>query len=122
MVEAAPSIFTRRSNKSTLDGVAMDVSDHLGPGRLAADIRVKIARLPELASIASELARGDLLERLEELRHQNRERLVDEQTYVLRHQDVGVNPRLMPPESAPERLRMFPWVPVRQEAEAVDSN
>ena len=70
----------------------MDISDHFGTGRFAADIGVEIAWLPELQAIASELAGSDLLERLEKLRHEDGGRLVDQQVNVFGHQHVSVDP------------------------------
>ena len=59
------------------------------------DVAVKVAFLPELLALASQFTRSDLLYSLEKLGHEDRWWLVDEQMYVLGHQDVGVDPRLM---------------------------
>jgi hypothetical protein len=73
----------------------VDISNHLGPGCLATDVRVKVTGLPELPAIASQFARSHLLERLQKLRQQNGWRLVDQQVNMFRHQHVSVNPGLM---------------------------
>ncbi len=59
------------------------------------NVGVKIAFLPELLMLASQLARSDLLCGLEKLGHEDRWWLIDEQMDVLGHKDVGVDPRLM---------------------------
>ena len=74
----------------------MNVAYHFGASLFTADIAVKVAFLPELLALTSQFARCDLLYCFEKLCHENRWRLVDEQVDVLGHQDVGVDPRLMP--------------------------
>jgi len=60
------------------------------------DVTVKITFLPELLTRPSQFVRCNLLEGLEKLGQEDRWRLIDEQMDVLWHQDVSVNPRLMP--------------------------
>jgi hypothetical protein len=50
---------------------------------------------PELLLLASQFARSDLLHSFEKLGHEDRWGLVDEQMDMLRHQNVGIDPRLM---------------------------
>ena len=95
VVETAPLILFSRCDKSPLDRIAMDISDHFGPGCLPMNVRVIIAGLPELLAIASQLAGSDLLERLQKLRHEDGGRLVDQQVNMFRHQHISVNPGLM---------------------------
>ena len=73
----------------------MDVADHVGTGLLTVDVAIVVAFLPKLLARSSQLARSDLLDGFEKLRQQNPRWLVDEQVNMLRHQNVGVNPRLM---------------------------
>jgi hypothetical protein len=73
----------------------MDVAYHFGASLFTMDIAVKVAFLPELLTLTSQLARGDLLYGFEKLGHEDRWRLVDEQMDVLGHQDVGVDSRVM---------------------------
>jgi hypothetical protein len=95
VVEAAPRIKLRRSDKTTLDGVAVDVADDVGALVLAAEGAVVVTDLPELLSVAFELSGGLLLEGLEEERDEDRRRLVHEQVDVLGHDDIGVDTGLM---------------------------
>jgi hypothetical protein len=74
----------------------MNIADHLGASRFTANITVKVAFLPELLALASQLTRSDLLYGLEKLAQEDRGRFVNEQMDVLRHNDIGVDPRLMP--------------------------
>ena len=67
VVEAAPSVLLGRCDKSPLDGITVDISNHLGPGCLATDVRVKVTGLPELLAIASQFALGRLFECFEKL-------------------------------------------------------
>ena len=60
------------------------------------DVAVKVAFLPELLALASQFARCNLLAGFKELGHENRWRFVDKQMDVLGHEDVSVDPRLMP--------------------------
>ena len=96
VVEAAPGIIAWRSNQSTLQRIAVDVADRLGAVMFAANAAVEIAGLPELFTMTSQFARSHLFQRLEELRQENRWRLVDEQVHMLGHQDARVDPCLMP--------------------------
>ena len=96
MVEAAPAVIAWSGNQSTLHGIAVDVADHLGAVMLPANAAVEIRWLPELFMMTSQFARSHLLQRLKELRQENRWRLVDEQMQMLGHQNVGVDPCLMP--------------------------
>src|ERR1035437_4532360 len=73
----------------------MNVTDHFGASLFTMDVAVKVAFLPELLALASQFARGDLLDGFEKLGHEDRWRLVDKQMDVLRHQDVGVDHCLM---------------------------
>jgi hypothetical protein len=73
----------------------MNVAYHFGASIFTMDVAVKVAFLPELLALASQFTRSDLLYSLEKLGHEDRWWLVDEQMYVLGHQDVGVDPRLM---------------------------
>ena len=59
------------------------------------DVCVKVARLPKLLALASQLAGCDLFERLEKLRNEDTRRFVDQQMDMLRHEHVCVNPGLM---------------------------
>ncbi len=95
VVEAAPSVLPGGCDQSPFYRVSVDISDHFGLGFLAMDVRVKIAVLPELPAIASQFARGDLLERLQKLRHQDQRRFIDQQVDMFRHQDVGIDPGLV---------------------------
>jgi hypothetical protein len=74
----------------------MNVSYHFRTGFFAMNIAVKVAFLLELLAQAFQFARSDLLEGFEKLSQEDGRWLVDEQMDVLRHQDVGVDPRLMP--------------------------
>jgi hypothetical protein len=73
----------------------VNVAYHFGANIFATNVAVKVAFLPELLALASQFARSDLLYGFEKLGHEDRWWLVDEQMYVLGHQDVGVDPRLM---------------------------
>ena len=74
----------------------MNVADHLGSSGLPADVAVIIALLPELFALASQFARGGLLEDFEKLGNEDRWWLVHEQMDVFGHQNVCVDPCLMP--------------------------
>jgi len=74
----------------------MDVAGHLGAGLLTMDVAVVVAILPELLALASQFARGHLLQYLEKLRQQNLWRLIHEQVHMLGHQDISIDPRLVP--------------------------
>jgi len=101
MPEAGPGPLLRLRDQTTLDRIAMDIADHRRTGPLSVDIAVVVAVLPELLARPSQPARSHLLDDLEKLRQQNSRRLIDEQVNMFRHQNVGVNPRLMP------RTRLF---------------
>ena len=73
----------------------MNVTYHFGASIFTMDVAVIITLLPELLVLPSQFARRHLLYGFKKLGHENRWWLVDEQMDVLRHQDVGVNPRLM---------------------------
>ena len=60
------------------------------------DIAIKVTLLPELFALTPQFARSDLLYRLKKLGHKDRWWLIDEQMDVLGHQNVGVDPRLVP--------------------------
>lgn len=96
MLEAAPLVVAGRCDQSALHRVAMNVADHFGASLFPMDVAVKVAFLPELLVTASQFARRDLLYGFEKLGHEDRRRLIDEQMDVLGHQDVGVDPCLMP--------------------------
>ena len=96
VVEAAPWVVAGRCNQSALHRVSMNVTYHFGASIFTTDVAVKVTFLPELLALTSQFARSDLLYGFEKLGHKDRWRLVDEQMDVLGHQDVGVDPRLMP--------------------------
>jgi hypothetical protein len=73
----------------------VNVTYNFGANIFATNVAVKVAFLPELLALASQFARSDLLYGFEKLGHEDRWWLVDEQMYVLGHQDVRVDPRLM---------------------------
>jgi hypothetical protein len=73
----------------------MNVTYHLGASIFATNVAVKVAFLPELIARASQFARSDLLYGFEKLGQEDRKWLVDEQMYVLGHQDVGIDPSLV---------------------------
>jgi len=73
----------------------MDVADHLGASLCTMDVAVIVTLLPKLLALTFQFARSDLLDCFEKLSDENRWWLVDEQMDVLRHQNVGVDPRLM---------------------------
>jgi hypothetical protein len=74
----------------------MNVAYHFGASIFTTDVAVVLAFLPELLALASQFARSDLLYGFEKLGNEDQWWLVDEQMDVLGHQDVGVDPRLMP--------------------------
>src|ERR1017187_3344153 len=73
----------------------MNVVYYFGASIFTTDVAVKVSFLPELLARSSLFARRHLLYGFEKLGHEDRWWFVDEQRYVLGHQDVGVNPRLM---------------------------
>ena len=83
----------------------MDVAYHFRASLFTTDVAVKVAFLPELLALTSQFARSDLLYGFEKLGHEDRWWLVDEQMYVLGHQYVGVDPRLMPRRLVPVKRR-----------------
>src|SRR5512146_1792405 len=95
VVETAPAVVAGRCHQSALLWIAMNIADHFRAGRLATNVAVIIAFLPELLLLASQLPRSDLLEGLEKLGHENRRRFVHEQMNMFRHQHVGIDSRLM---------------------------
>lgn len=82
----------------------MDVLELLRELVRGEDVEVVVAGLPEVVSGAFELARGLLLEGLEEGSERDVEGLVDEEVDVLGHQDIGVDPRVMAGSGAFEDL------------------
>jgi hypothetical protein len=53
MIEAAPPVIAGMCGQSSFHGIAMNLADRLVTSYLTMDIRVKITRSPELATIAS---------------------------------------------------------------------
>jgi hypothetical protein len=96
VVETAPAVFFRGADQSAFDRVSMDVPDHLGAFFFSTHVAVVVALLPEVFAIAFQASGGLLLQGFQPLCKQDGRRLVDEQMDVLRHQDVGIDPGLMP--------------------------
>jgi hypothetical protein len=79
----------------------MDVLNDLGPGFLSAYISIEVTCLPEVLPLSFQLASGRLLDNFQKLTKQDAWRFVDQKMHVLRHQDIGIEARLMP------RSRLF---------------
>ena len=89
--EAAPGVVFGAGDETSLDRVAVDVTDDLRAGFFAGDVAVEVAGLPELVAGAFELAGGSLLEGLDPLVEQDVWGLVDEEVDVLGREHVGVD-------------------------------
>jgi hypothetical protein len=92
MKEAAPRPIFRPCHQSTLDGIAVDVTEFLNKLVLAPDIEVIVASLPEwIRGPQGQPARYSLLQRLHGLSQVAMLRFVHQQVNVLGHNRVSVN-------------------------------